>query len=350
MSDDEQNSPKKTNINATFTPGQLNLGLLVDNAGDDLFEVDGNVADVEEIQDTPRANAFHQPRTQSQPQINYKLVDNDDLESLHGDKGRVIMSDDDDDDKSFPRASSSDDDDNYSKTSRSTRYSSDEHESSNDTATKRHKKYMQIKNFCKRKKIDFPSHLHPESSYKDLKSYLSMLTSEHQMEQGVEACKKVIVGVTSVFEYLNTRFDPIGLKLTGYSEAVSDSRDDLTEPLEELYEEHADKFDVPPAVKIMMILGGAAAQTHVMNSMTGGPPARKAPEQTYHSSPAVSKQPSMSYSTKTVSDPAMDEDEDIQDILREMQQSDTRSNSSLTSVGTIARRKRGNKGVSLDDL
>ena len=350
MSDNDSDSNTRTNTNASFTPGQLNLGLLVDNAGDELFEQTEPAEDMEDH--SPRNNVtktFREPRTVSQPQLNYNVVNNDDLESMHGDKS-VVMSDDD---ESFPR-SSSDDDDNFSKASRSRYSSSDDggggHE---DNTNKRRKMYMQIRGFCKRKGLDFPSHLHQESPYKDLKSYLSMLRSEQQMEQSVEMCKKVIVGVTSVFEYMNTRFDPIGLKLDGYSESVSDQRDDLTEPLEELYEKHSDKFDMPPEVKIMMIIGGAAAQTHIMNSMSGSKKPQEQP--VYHSNPSTQhkpvQQPQASYSQKTVSDPAMDDDKDIQDILREMHQSsDTRSNASLSSSGTNARRARGNKRISLDDF
>lgn len=341
-SDDEIHG--RQNTNSSFTPSQLNLGMLVDNPTDDLFDdKEKKDSDDERHEVERKPTTDYEPRTMSQPQMNYNVVDNDDLESVHGDRS-VVMSDDD---NSFPRDSS--DDESYSRKSYSSgddRRSRSSYDSGEDNVNRRRRLYIELKRYCKRNKLEFPSHLHQDSPYHELKSYLAMLRSEKQMEQGVEMCKKVLVGITGVFEYLNTRFDPIGLKLEGFSENVSDNRDELTEPLEEIYEKHADKFDVPPGVKILMIIGGAAAQTHMMNSMTGGKPSYQ-PQTQQH---VYKSAPPTAHSKPSVSDPAMDDDPDIQDILREMNNGDTRSRSSLSSSGTTARRKRANARVSLDDL
>jgi hypothetical protein len=344
------------NAEAGLTPSQLNLGLLLDNPEDELFDNPGGGDDHEEPRPSVQNSVVHEPRTTSQPQINYNMVNNDDLESMHGDDN-VRMSDNDDKNV-FPM--SSDDEDNRSRKSYSSDSSSDDdrrgshsyssQKRSEDTVNRRRQLYMQIKSFCKRKDMDVPSHLHQGSSHSELKSYLAMLRSEQQMEQSVDMCKKVIVGCSSIFEYLNTRFDPIGLKMIGLSENISDARDDLTEPLEEIYEKNEEMFQMSPEAKLMMILGGAAAQTHIMNTMTGNGGTPTPQKKTYSAPPQHQKQPQYT-NNNAVSDPRDDDDQDIQDILREMNSSDTRSNSSLrSSNGTIARQKRGQARINLSDL
>ena len=354
---DTERPSNSYNANAGLTPSQLNLGLLLDDPEDELFDNPGGSDDDHEAPRPSAQSVVHEPRTDTQPQINYNMVNNDDLESMHGDDN-VRMSDHDK--NVFPMASS-DDDDDHSRKSYSSDSSSDDDRGSNsyssqkrseDTVNRRRQLYMQIKSFCKRKDMEVPSHLHQGSSHSELKSYLAMLRSEQQMEQSVDMCKKVIVGFSSIFEYLNTRFDPIGLKMIGLSENISDARDDLTEPLEEIYEKNEEMFQMSPEAKLMMILGGAAAQTHIMNTMTGngGTPAPQ--KTTYSTSTPTQHQKQPQYTNNNaISNPMDDEDPDIQDILREMNSSDTHSNSSLrSSNGTIARQKRGQAKINLSDL
>jgi hypothetical protein len=358
MSDTEQST-----TNSKYTAAQLDLGLLIQNPSDDLFEQSNDAPGL----DTSKQdfNKRHGPSKSSQPQIEYNIVDNDDLESIHGDKS-VVMSDKDDD---FPKASS-DEDDRYEKKSRShrresssgdhdrdrdrdhdshshSRYDSDD-DDRGDSTNMRRKLYMKIKLYCRKKKIDFPSHLHSDSPYSELKAHLSLIQSEHKMEQSVEVCKKVMVGITSVFEFLNTRFDPLSLKLDGWSEQVNDTKDEYDEVFEELYEKHADKVDMPAEVRLMLMIGGSAASYHVQNSMMG---TRNTQEQTVYQAPQ-SRQTHQSYSNKTVSDPRNDEDTEIQNIIQQMknQNSDTASENSIGSTTSTIRRKRGNNRVSLHDL
>ena len=342
MSDNEQST-----TNSQYTPSQLDLGLLVNDPTDDMFEQKGDTIIEVHKQDFNKQNG---PSNATQPQVNYNVVDNDDLESIHGDRSVVISDRDDDDD--FPKDSS--DDDDYYRTRRSDdrdrRHYSDDDSSDRDcgNTNMRRKLYMKLKVYCRRKNIDFPSHIHPDSPYSELKAHLSLLQSEHHMEQSVEMCKKVMVGVTSVFEFLNTRFDPVGLKLNGWSEQINDTKDEYDEVFEELYEKHSDKVEMPPEVRLMLMIGGSAAAYHVQSSMMS---TNKTPSQTVYQAPSVSNQ--RSSFQPNVSDPRNDDDAEIQNIIREMQNnqpSDTESVNSLRSTTSTVRRKRGSKRVNLSDL
>src|SRR3989344_6456481 len=202
MSDNIQiTEHRKNEANSSFTPAQLDLGLLVDNPPDNLFEQD----DINEKEDK-KDNKFNIQKHKTQS--DYGIIDRDDLESMHGDDNRVIMSDGGADNE-FPKVSSDDDDESHYDKSRDSRDRNSDNRSerserdSEESLSKSRKLYMQMKQYCKKKNVEFPSHLRPDSPYHELKSHMSLLRSEYQMEKSVEMCKKMLVSFASVFEYLN---------------------------------------------------------------------------------------------------------------------------------------------------
>jgi len=68
-------------------------------------------------------------------------------------------------------------------------------------------------------------------------------------------------------EFLNTRYDPVGAKLDGWSESVNENIEDYDEIFEELYDKYKDKSKVAPEVRLIMSLGLSAAMCHVTNTM-----------------------------------------------------------------------------------
>ena len=358
---ENDDSQKIGETNASFTPAQLDLGLLVDNPTDDLFEQDGNVADDEkEKEPENNFNTFSIPKSSHQPQSGFNLIDRDELESVHGDNNSVIMSDGHSDNE-FPKVSS-DEESHYDK--RSDRHSRDSRDSrydSEESMNKRRKMYMQMKQYCRKKNIEFPSHLRPDSPYHELKSHMSLLRSEYQMEKSVEMCKKMLVSFSSVFEYLNNRYDPFGLQMDGWSEHINDNKDEYDEVFEELYEKYQEKISCPPEIRLMMMVGGSAASFHVMSSMAKrmGGGNRVPPQQQNYEKPYA--EPTNNYNpkaaprgpvNKNISDPQNDENKDIQDILRQIKQENKGGDDleSLSSTGTSVRRKRAKKSVGLDDF
>jgi hypothetical protein len=384
-SNDNLKSTDKTplNKNDIYTPAQLDLGLLVQNPTDEMFEHDAD-DEKEETKKQERLIKIKNKDNISETNT-YNVVNGEDLESIHGDNSVILSDIDDDDDEkednySFSKESSDDDDKNnykkkeYNKPDR--HYDIKQDIDENDTPNKRRKIYIQIKQYCKRKNIDMPTDIHPDSTYRDLKSYLNILREEQKMEKSVEMCKKILVGVTSVFEYLNHRFNPIGLKMDGWSENVNDNKDEYDEVFEELYEKYQEKVDVPAEVKLMMMIGGSAAQYHVMNSIMSGTknksnknenkeqisPIYKHNDKTNNnkSHQKLNNKPYVSRKTQIekMSDPDDEENKDIQDILRQIKNQnknknkndDDQSISSLSSTATSVRRKRNKKRVSINDI
>jgi len=68
-------------------------------------------------------------------------------------------------------------------------------------------------------------------------------------------------------EFLNSRYDPLGLHLDGWSEQVNENIEDYDEIFEELYDKYKDKSKVAPEVRLILSLGLSAGMCHVTNTM-----------------------------------------------------------------------------------
>jgi len=95
--------------------------------------------------------------------------------------------------------------------------------------------------------------------------------SKRKDSKGLEASirfqRSMLTTVTSGMEFLNSRYDPLGVHLDGWSEQVNENVEDYDEIFEELYDKYKDKSKVAPEVRLIMSLGLSAAMCHVTNTM-----------------------------------------------------------------------------------
>jgi hypothetical protein len=87
------------------------------------------------------------------------------------------------------------------------------------------------------------------------------------LEASIRFQRSMLTTVTNGMEFLNSRFDPLGVKLDGWSEQVNENVEDYDEIFEELYDKYKDKSKVAPEVRLIMSLGLSAAMCHVTNTM-----------------------------------------------------------------------------------
>jgi hypothetical protein len=77
----------------------------------------------------------------------------------------------------------------------------------------------------------------------------------------------MLTTVTNGMEFLNNRYDPLGVNLDGWSEQINENLEDYDEIFEELYDKYKDRTKVAPEVRLIMSLGLSAAMCHVTNTM-----------------------------------------------------------------------------------
>ena len=87
------------------------------------------------------------------------------------------------------------------------------------------------------------------------------------LEASVRFQRSMMTTVTSGMEFLNSRYDPFGVHLEGWSEQVNENIEDYDEIFEELYDKYKDKSKVAPEVRLILSLGLSAGMCHITNTM-----------------------------------------------------------------------------------
>ena len=114
-----------------------------------------------------------------------------------------------------------------------------------------HKGFKLSQNFTIRSSLE-----DMEIEYENLKS-LRTQTHALKLSQGF------LINAIQAMEFLNTKYDPMGMDLVGFADVVSLSVDDYSPILEELYEKYKHySRKVEPEVKLVLMVGAAAASFH----------------------------------------------------------------------------------------
>jgi len=87
------------------------------------------------------------------------------------------------------------------------------------------------------------------------------------LEASLRFQRSMLTTVTSGMEFLNSRYDPFGVHLDGWSEQVNENIEDYDEIFEELYDKYKDKSKVAPEVRLILSLGLSAGMCHITNTM-----------------------------------------------------------------------------------
>lgn len=106
-----------------------------------------------------------------------------------------------------------------------------------------------------------------DSDYKEVKSEFERLTRQRECDQSVKFQRKMLVAAVTAIEFLNTRFDPLDVKLDGWSESVHENINDYDDIFEELHEKYKGSSKMAPELRLLLTLGGSAFMFHLTNTM-----------------------------------------------------------------------------------
>jgi hypothetical protein len=116
-------------------------------------------------------------------------------------------------------------------------------------------------------KIKLPKRFTMASNIDDIKCEYEKLKRQRDIDKSIKFQRKILMAVTSGVEYLNRKFDPIDAKLDGWSESVMENIDEYDEVFEELHDKYAEKINVEPEIKLLMMVGGSAFMFHLTNTL-----------------------------------------------------------------------------------
>ena len=105
------------------------------------------------------------------------------------------------------------------------------------------------------------------NTLEEINAELAKRKDSKGLEASLRFQRSMLTTVTSGMEFLNSRYDPLGVHLDGWSEQVNENVEDYDEIFEELYDKYKDKSKVAPEVRLIMSLGLSAAMCHVTNTM-----------------------------------------------------------------------------------
>ena len=118
-----------------------------------------------------------------------------------------------------------------------------------------------------RRGIELTKKYSMSSKLEDLKFELKLHVSNAEKDAGVKLQQKILLAAVYGLEIANTKYDPIGAKLDGWSESVMDNIDDYTVIFEKLYDKYKSRADLPPELQLLVTLVGGAVMFHTTKTM-----------------------------------------------------------------------------------
>lgn len=108
-----------------------------------------------------------------------------------------------------------------------------------------------------------------ESDYDEMCFEIEHWTKYQKKKDGVELGKSFLMNAITAMEFLNDRYDPFGVNLTGWSEHVKVTSDGYNDVFSELYDKYrySDK-KVEPEIKLLLMLTASAVTFHTSKSLS----------------------------------------------------------------------------------
>lgn len=110
-------------------------------------------------------------------------------------------------------------------------------------------------------------HYSMDSKISDIRDEFRTLKKQKELEKSIKFSREMLMACVGGIEYLNGKFDPLDVKLEGWSESVMENIDNYDEVFEELYDKYNDKVDIAPEIRLIMMVGGSAFMYHLTNSL-----------------------------------------------------------------------------------
>ncbi len=105
------------------------------------------------------------------------------------------------------------------------------------------------------------------SPLEDIQYEYNKVKRQRDVDKSIKFQRKMLMAFASGVEFLNSRFDPLDLKLDGWSESCMENISDYDEVFEELHDKYADKVQMAPELKLLMMVGGSAFMFHMTNTL-----------------------------------------------------------------------------------
>lgn len=101
----------------------------------------------------------------------------------------------------------------------------------------------------------------------EMKGEYEMIKEEKEKAASVNFQGKMLMACISAIEFLNSKFDPLDIRLDGWSESISENMSEYDEVFGELHAKYGGTAKMAPELKLLFMLGGSATMIHMTNTM-----------------------------------------------------------------------------------
>ena len=117
-----------------------------------------------------------------------------------------------------------------------------------------------------RKGLDVAKRFTMDNTLEEMNQEYLRLVDSRNLEASLRFQRQALMSVVTGLEWANGRFDPLDIKLDGWSEAVHENVEDFDEIFEELYDKYKERGKMPPEARLVMALAGSGFMCHVSNT------------------------------------------------------------------------------------
>ena len=113
-----------------------------------------------------------------------------------------------------------------------------------------------------------PFNFNMNSDLEEMKTEYNRIIREKELDGSIRFQQKMLMAFISGTEYLNSRYDPLAIRLDGWSEQVNENINDYDDIFEELhYKYKATGKKMAPELRLFLSLSGSAFMFHLTSRM-----------------------------------------------------------------------------------
>ena len=107
------------------------------------------------------------------------------------------------------------------------------------------------------------------SDVDEMRGEYRKIVRDAEVTSSLKFSKRMLLAVVSGTEFLNKRYDPLGVELNGWSESVMENMNDgdYDNVFERLHDKYTGRVNTPPEFELMLSLAGSAIMFHMTSTM-----------------------------------------------------------------------------------
>ena len=106
-----------------------------------------------------------------------------------------------------------------------------------------------------------------DSNFEEMKTEYERIKRKLEVDKSVRFQRKMLVAFVTAIEFLNSKFDPAGVRLEGWSESIHENVHDYDDIFEELHEKYKSKAHMAPELRLILMLGGSGFMFHLTQTL-----------------------------------------------------------------------------------